>query len=161
MTRDKRKWTQTPADPYYSGKLLLPSFGIEVDGIEVTRSAPRSEVHLPGERIEDLKCDSGDAFSISYLDRKSDATTVDRRFMGLDQAYIRRVLLLILDAEEYDDIHLYHGAHTSRVVFPNLPSGSLDLRHPITEEDEDPKAQVRITDLRLAKDLRPSSSKVS
>lgn len=40
MTRDKRKWTQTPADPYYSGKLLLPSFGIEVPGIEVTRSAP-------------------------------------------------------------------------------------------------------------------------
>jgi hypothetical protein len=153
VTKDKREWTQTPADPYYSGKLLLPSFGIEVDGIEVTRSAPRTEVRLTGEGIEDLICDSGDAFSISYLDRKSDATTVDRRFMGLDEAYIRRVLLLILDGEEYDEIHLYHGAHTSRVVFPNLPSGGLDLRHPIREEDEDPKAQVRITDLRLAKDL--------
>ena len=150
MTKDKRKWTQTPADPYYSGKLLLPSFGIEV-----TRSDPRSEVRLTGELLVDVECDSGDAFSISYLDRKSDATTVDRRFMGLDEAYIRRVLLLILDGEEYDDIHLYHGAHTSRVVFPNLPSGGLDLRHPIREEDEDPKAQVRITDLRLAKDLRP------
>ena len=155
MTRDERKWTQTLADPYYSGKLLLPSFGIEVDGIEVTRSAPRSKVYLEGERIEDLICDSGDAFSISYLDRKSEATTVDRRFMGLDQAYIRRVLLRVLDGEEYDDIHLYHGAHTSRVVFPNLPSGGLDLRHPIREVDEDPKAQVRITDLRLAKDLEP------
>jgi hypothetical protein len=153
VTKDKREWTQTPADPYYSGKLLLPSFGIEVDGIEVTRSAPRTEVRLTGELLVDVECDSGDAFSISYLDRKSDATTVDRPFMGLDQAYIRRVLLLILDGEEYDDIHLYHGAHTSRVVFPNLPSGGLDLRHPIREEDEDPKAQVRITDLRLAKDL--------
>jgi hypothetical protein len=59
-----------------------------------------------------------------------------------------------LDGEEYDDIHLYHGAHTSRVVFPALPSGGLDLRHSIREVDEDPKAQVRITDLRLAKDLR-------
>ena len=154
MTRDKGKWTHTPADPYYSGKLLLPSFGIEVDGIEVTRSAPRSEVRLTGELLVDVECDSGDAFSISYLDRKSDATTVDRRFMGLDEAYIRRVLLLVLDGEEYDDIHLYHGAHTSRVVLPNLPSGGLDLRHPIREEDPDPKAQVRITDLRLAKDLR-------
>jgi hypothetical protein len=154
VTRDKGKWTHTPADPYYSGKLLLPSFGIEVDGIEVTRSAPRTEVRLPGELIVDVECDSGDAFSISYLDRKSDATTVDRRFMGLDEAYIRRVLLLILDGEEYDDIHLYHGAHTSRVVFPNKPSGSLDLRHARTVEDADPKAQVRITDLRLAKDLR-------
>jgi hypothetical protein len=153
VTKDKREWTQTPADPFYSGKLLLPSFGIEVDGIEVTRSAPRTEVYLTGDGIEDLICDSGDAFSISYLYRQSEATTVDRPFMGLDQAYIRRVLLLILDGEEYDDIHLYHGAHTSRVVFPNLPSGGLDLRHPIREEDEDPKAQVRITDLRLAKDL--------
>jgi len=153
VTRDKREWTHTPDDLLYSGKLLLPSFGIEVDGIEVTRSAPRSEVRLTDELLVDVKCDSGDAFSISYLDRKSDATIVDRRFMGLDEAYIRRVLLLILDGEEYDDIHLYHGAHTSRVVFPNLPSGGLDLRHPIREEDADPKAQVRITDLRLAKDL--------
>jgi hypothetical protein len=154
VTRDKPKWTQTPADPYYSGKLLLPSFGHEFTRIEVTRSAPRTEVRLTGEPIVDVNCDSGDAFSISYLDGKSDATTVDRRFMGLDEAYIRRVLLLILDGEEYDDIHFYHGAHTSRVVFPNLPSGRLDLRHAIWEEDEDPKAQVRITDLRLAKDLR-------
>ena len=92
MTRDKRKWTHTLADPYYSGKLLLPSFGIEVDGIEVTRSAPRSKVYLEGERIEDLICDSGDAFSISYLGRQSGATSVDQRFMGLDPAYTSRTL---------------------------------------------------------------------
>jgi hypothetical protein len=114
MTKDKREWTQTPADPYYSGKLLLPSFGIEVDGIEVTRSAPRSKVYLEGDGIEDLICDSGDAFSISYLGPQSEATTVDRRFMGLDQAYIRRVLLLILDGEEYDDILLHYTAHYPR-----------------------------------------------
>ena len=155
MTKDKRKWTQTPADPYYSGKLLLPSFGHEFTRIEVTRSAPRTEVRLTGEPIVDVDRDSGDAFSISYLNRQGDATTVDRRFMGLDEAYIRRVLLLILDGEEYDDIHFYHGAHTSWLVFPNLPSGKgLDLRHAIRKEDKDPKAQVRITDLRLAKDLR-------
>jgi hypothetical protein len=155
VTRDKRKWTQTPDDPFYSGKLLLPSFGHEFTRIEVTRSAPRSMVFPAGRGTEDLKCDSGDAFSISYLNHKVDATTVDRRFMGLDEAYIRRVLLLILDGEEYDDIHFYHGAHTSHVVFPNMPSGRLDLRHARTVKDEDPKAQVRITDLRLAKDLEP------
>ena len=33
------------------------------------------------------------------------------------------------------------------------------MRHPIREEDEDPKAQVRITDLRLAKDLEPQKLK--
>jgi hypothetical protein len=129
VTRDKRKWTQTPADPYYSGKLLLPSFGIEVDGIEVTRSAPRTEVYLEGDGIEDLICDSGDAFSISYLGPQSEATTVDRRFMGLDEAYIRRVLLLVLDGEEYDDILLHYTAHYPREVKPGVPKGKpLDLR---------------------------------
>jgi hypothetical protein len=87
VARDKRKWTHTLADPYYSGKLLLPSFGIEV-----TRSAPRSEVFLRGDGIEDLICDSGDAFSISYLGRQSGATSVDQRFMGLDPAYTSRTL---------------------------------------------------------------------
>jgi hypothetical protein len=154
VTRDKGKWTHTPADPYYSGKLLLPSFGIEVDGIEVTRSAPRSKVYLEGDGIEDLICDSGDAFSISYLGPQSEATTVDRRFMGLDQAYIRRVLLLILDGEEYDDILLHYTAHYPREFKPDVPKGKpLDLRDLREREDPDPKAQVRITDLRLAKDL--------
>ena len=129
MTRDKGKWTHTPADPYYSGKLLLPSFGIEADGIEVTRSAPRTEVYLTGDGIEDLICDSGDAFSISYLGPQSEVTTVDRRFMGLDQAYIRRVLLLILDGEEYDDILLHYTAHYPREFKPDVPKGKpLDLR---------------------------------
>jgi hypothetical protein len=155
VTRDKGKWTQTPADSYYSGKLLLPSFGIEVDGIEVTRSAPRSKVYLEGQRIEDLICDSGDAFSISYLGRQSAATTVDRPFMGLDPAYIRRVLLRVLDGEEYDDILLHYTAHYPREVKPGVPKGKpLDLRDLREVEDPDPKAQVRITDLRLAKDLR-------
>jgi len=154
VTRDKGKWTHTPADPYYSGKLLLPSFGIEVDGIEVTRSAPRSRVFLEGDRIEDLICDSGDAFSISYLGRQSEATTVDRRFMGLDQAYIRRVLLLVLDGEEYDDILLHYTAHYPKEYKPDVPNGKpLDLRDLRERKDPDPKAQVRITDLRLAKDL--------
>jgi hypothetical protein len=129
VTKDKGEWTQTPADPYYSGKVLLPSFGIEVDGIEVTRSAPRSEVFLRGEEIEDLTCDSGDAFSISYLGPQSGATIVDRRFMGLDQAYIRRVLLLVLDGEEYDDILLHYTARNRWEVKPGVPKGKpLDLR---------------------------------
>ena len=129
MTKDKREWTQTPADPYYSGKLLLPSFGHEFTRIEVTRSAPRTEVYLTGDGIEDLICDSGDAFSISYLGPQSEVTTVDRRFMGLDQAYIRRVLLLILDGEEYDDILLHYTAHYPREFKPDVPKGKpLDLR---------------------------------
>jgi hypothetical protein len=156
VTRDKRKWTQTPADPYYSGKLLLPSFGIEVTRIEVTRSAPRTEVYLAGEGTEDLTCDSGDAFSISYLGPRGDATTVDRGFMGLDPAYIRRVLLRILDGEEDDDILLHYAYRDRREVRPGVPKGKrLDLRDFRKVEDPDPKAQVRITDLRLAKDLRP------
>jgi hypothetical protein len=155
VTKDKGKWTHTPADPYYSGKLLLPSFGIEVPGIEVTRSAPRSKVYLEGERIEDLICDSGDAFSISYLAPQSEATAVDRPFMGLDEAYIRRVLLRVLDGEEYDDILLHYTAHYPWEVKPEAPKGKpLDLRDLRKVEDSDPKAQVRITDLRLANDLR-------
>src|SRR5215217_6967241 len=94
VTKDKGKWTQTPYDQLYSGELVLPSFGIKV-----TRSAPRSEVFPAGIGNEDLRTDSGDAFSISYFGRNSDTTTVDRRFMGLDQAYIRRVLLRVLDGE--------------------------------------------------------------
>jgi hypothetical protein len=155
VTRDKREWTHTPDDLLYSGKVLLPSFGIEVDGIEVTRSDPRSEVYLRGEGIEDLKCDSGDAFSISYLDPQSDATTVDRPFMGLDPAYIRRALLLVLDGEEYDDILLHYTARDHWEVKPSVPEGKRPtLRDLRKVEDPDPKAQVRITDLRLAKDLR-------
>jgi hypothetical protein len=152
--RDKGKWTQTPADPYYSGKLLLPSFGIEVDGIEVTRSAPRTEVYPADTGTEDLECDSGDAFSISYLHPQSDATTVDRAFMGLDPAYIRRVLLRVLDGEEYENILLHYEARNRREVKPGVPKGKhLDLRDLRKVEDPDPKAQVRITDLRLAKDF--------
>jgi hypothetical protein len=154
VTRDKRKWTQTLADPYYSGKLLLPSFGVAVDGIEVARSAPRTEVYPAGTGTEDLECDSGDAFSISYLYPQSDATTVDRGFMGLDPAYIRRVLLRILDGEEYEDILLHYDARNRREVKLGVPKGKhLDLRDLRKVEDPDPKAQVRVTDLRLAKDL--------
>jgi hypothetical protein len=160
VTRDKREWTHTSDDLLYSGKVLLPSFGIEVDGIELTRNAPRSEVFLEGERIEDLKCDSGDAFSISYLGRQSDATTVDRPFMGLDSAYIRRALLLVLDGEEYDDILLHYTAQYPWEVKPDVPEGKpLDVRDLRKVEDPDPKAQVRITDLRLAKDLESEELK--
>src|SRR5215204_4977257 len=74
--------------------------------------------------------------------------------MGLDQAYIRRVLLLVLDGEEYDDILLHYTAHYPKEFKPDVPKGKpLDLRDLREREDPDPKAQVRITDLRLAKDL--------
>jgi hypothetical protein len=76
--------------------------------------------------------------------------------MGLDPAYIRRVLLRVLDGEEYDDILLHYTAHHPWEVKPDVPKGKpLDLRDLREREDPDPKAQVRITDLRLAKDLRP------
>jgi hypothetical protein len=76
--------------------------------------------------------------------------------MGLDQAYIRRVLLRVLDGEEYDDILLHYTAHYPREVKPGVPKGRpLELRDLREVEDPDPKAQVRITDLRLAKDLEP------
>jgi hypothetical protein len=151
VTRDKGKWTQTPDDPLYSGKLLLPSFGI--NGIKVTRSAPRSEVYLAGKGTEDLTFDSGDAYSISYLGTRLETTTADRRFMGLDQAYIRRVLLRVLDGEEYDEVEMHYIARDPWELKPDEREGPFDLGFRKRVEDPDPKAQVRITDLRLAKDL--------
>jgi hypothetical protein len=74
--------------------------------------------------------------------------------MGLDQAYIRRVLLRVLDGEEYDDILLHYTAHYPREFKPDVPKGKpLHLHDMRDREDPDPKAQVRITDLRVAKDL--------
>jgi hypothetical protein len=151
VKKDKVDWTRTPDALLYSGELLLPFFGIKV-----TRSAPRSEIFPVGTGNEELTTDSGDAFSISYLGRKPDATTVDRRFIGLDPGYIRRVLLRVLDGEEYDDVLGHYNVRNRWEVAPGVPK---EKRHTVRAwrkvEDPDPKAQVRITDLRLAKDLRP------
>lgn len=150
--RDERKgnWTYAPDDFISSGELLLPSFGIKV-----TRSDPRSEVFLAGTERYELAPDSGDALSISYIGRKGSGTTVDRRFMGLDQAYIRRLLLRVLDGEEYDKaVAHYDASDRTEKVDLVRPSGKRPTwRQKVKEPD--PKAQVRITDLRLAKDLMP------
>src|SRR5215212_244519 len=153
--RDKGKWIHTPDDSIYSGELLLPSFGIKV-----TRSAPRSVIFPAGTEGYDLAPDSGDAFSISYLGPKVDATAVDWYFMGLDQAYIRRVLLRVLDGEEYHEALAHYNARNRLEVKPGVPKGKRPTWGELRKVKEpDPKAQVRITDLRLAKDLRPKDLK--
>jgi hypothetical protein len=150
VTRDKGKWTYAPDDFISSGELLLPSFGIKV-----ARSDPRSEVFLAGTEGYELAPDSGDALSMSYINKKGDANTVDRRFMGLDQAYIRRVLLRVLDGEEYVKIFEHYDARdsTEKVELVRLSGKRIPWFRKVKEPD--PKAQVRITDLRLAKDLIP------
>lgn len=40
MTKDADRWTRAPDDPVYGGKLLLPSFGIQV-----TQSNPRTRAY--------------------------------------------------------------------------------------------------------------------
>lgn len=149
MAKDKSKWTRSPDDPIYTGEILLPSFGLRV-----TRSSPRTEAYPTRLGSYDLSPDSGDAFSVSYLHRKGEATAVDRGYMGLDPGYVRRTLLRVLDAEEYQGILDHYNARNRLEVKPGVPEGSrptpLDLRK---VKDPDPKGQVRITDLRLAETL--------
>jgi hypothetical protein len=133
-------------------ELLLPSFGISV-----TRSDPSSVTIPAGSSKVDLwALDSGDAFSVSYLDAKRGATTASQDYMRLDPGYLRRVLLRILDGEEYQEIVRHNDAKLGPVLESELPEGQRptlkDLRF---AENPDRRAQVRITDLRLAKDLKP------
>lgn len=146
---DKGKWSHTPGDEVYGEVLILPSFGVRV-----TRSDPRTESFLTGQEAYGLAPDSSDTFSISYLHHKGDATPADRSFMGMDIGYVRRVLLRILDGEEYQEVLDHYNARNRLEPKPGVPKGKpltiLDVKK---VKDPDPKAQVRITDLRIAKDL--------
>ncbi len=152
----KDEWTRSPQDPVYSVELLLPSFGTRI-----TNSDPRTEAHPPGLGSHDLNPDSGDAFSVSYLYSGGATTPADRDFAGLHPGYVRRILLRVLDGEEYPDILDHHNARNRLEVRSNLPEGArptyLDMRR---VKDPDPQAQVRLTDLRLAGDITPRNLKL-
>ncbi|MDP9476909.1 MAG: hypothetical protein M3R38_14690 [Actinomycetota bacterium] len=106
----------------------------------------------------DLAVDSGDAFSVSYLHHlKGEAFTVDRAFEGMDPAFLRRALLRVLDGEEYEAIQDHHNAQLA-CEFETEASGERRVpRYRFVASSEGPEAvaQVRITDLRLAKNLKP------
>ena len=151
MTDELGRWTRTPLEEIYGVELHLPSFGIGV-----TPSNLSSGTIPAGGGILDLgRLDSGDAFSASYL-LAAGSTAPDQAYMRLDLGYLRRVLLRILDGEEYQEVVQHHTAQKRLELKSELPKGKWPtLKDVRWVEDPDPRAQVRITDLRLAKDLNP------
>jgi hypothetical protein len=91
---------------------------------------------------------SGDAFSVSYYYTANDFVA-DQDFMPLDEGHLRRLLLEIFGREEYTDI-LDHYHYSENRWFEVAESGSSE------PGEGEPTPQVRITDLRLAKDLKPA-----
>jgi hypothetical protein len=128
----------------FSPCLLLPSFGIRL-----TRSDARA-MALPRKwAVAEIAAPrSGDAFSISYYYTTNDYVA-DQDFMPLDEGHLRRLLLEIFSREEYTDI-LDHYNYPENRWFEVAERGSSEPG----EGESTP--QVRITDLRLAKDLKPA-----
>jgi hypothetical protein len=91
---------------------------------------------------------SGDAFSVSYYYTTNDFVA-DQDFMPLDEGHLRRLLLEIFSREEYTDI-LDHFNYAENRWFEVAERGSSE------PGEGEPTPQVRITDLRLAKDLKPA-----
>jgi hypothetical protein len=91
---------------------------------------------------------SGDAFSVSYY-YTADDFVADQDFMPLDEGHVRRLLLEIFSREEYTDI-LDHYNYSENRWF------EVDEGRSSEPGEGEPAPQVRITDLRLAKDLKPA-----
>lgn len=149
MTDKQWRWTLSPAEHVYSEKLLLPSFGIYV-----SRSDPSAVAFLKEGRATDFLIDSGDAYSVSYLRESSNVSTADQDFADLDPGYLRRILLRILDGEEYERLEEHHTRRTLQGLDPAF----LEGRRPRSSEEGIARgssgvAQVRLTDLRLATDI--------
>ncbi len=144
-------WGRTPDDSVFSGNLVLPSFGIRV-----TRSDPSAVAVPAGWGNYDIAPDSGDAYSVSYLYDNADIFVADQNFRPLDPAYLRRILLRILDDEEYQGVVEHHQSQARREVRPDLPEGQNPTWHDMRfVKHPNPRAQVRITDLRLANAIKP------
>jgi hypothetical protein len=128
----------------FSPCLLLPSFGIRL-----TRSDARA-MALPREwAVAEIAAPlSGDAFSVSYYYTTNDYVA-DQDFMPLDEGHLRRLLLEIFSREEYTDI-LDHYNYSENRWFEVAERGSSE------PGEGELTPQVRITDLRLAKDLKPA-----
>lgn len=154
-------------DPRSLRQMHLSSFDIKL-----SRSDPYPESVPKGVRHDTMiVSDSGDAYSVSYLPGalgpSPSVSRVDRKFMLLDPAYLKRLLLRILDEEEYGKVIAYHEnrEHTEYdEEYYNLPPDEqLSLLNHIkygkTVRNEDQRSQVRITDLRLAEALRPADLK--
>jgi hypothetical protein len=151
--RSKRR-PANPVDGACAQKLLLPSFRTSV-----TRSDP-STVTIPVDQgMVDFFLDSGDAFSVSYLRESSDATIADQNFAPADHGHLKRILLCILYAEEYERIEEHHGRRNSREFEAFFGEASTHRESVLpgqeVDRDSNSKAQVRLTDLRLVKDIKP------
>jgi hypothetical protein len=142
-----QNWHLFPDDFAYCYKLLLPSFGVSV-----TPSDPTTISIPSGTGTQDTFFDSGDAYSVSYLRESSRVFTTDQEYGHLDLGYLRRILLYILDKEEY--LQTLGGDHGVFLGLPNEPKPSSPGSD--TARSSDSEAQVRLTDLRLAKDIRPA-----
>ena len=128
----------------FSPCLHLPSFDIRLPRSDARAMAlPRkwgvAEIAAPR---------SGDAFSVSYYYTTNDFVA-DQDFMPLDEGHLRRLLLEIFSREEYTDI-LDHFNYAENRWFEVAERGSSE------PGEGEPTPQVRITDLRLAKDLKPA-----
>jgi hypothetical protein len=99
-------------------------------GIRVMRWEPLPHIgHAKGPSEE------GDAYSATYLHREIGPSSVDQGFEPIDPTYLRGLLLAILGREEYAE----------RVLNPLEGLQDFD------------RLPVRITDLRLAMNLRPGT----
>jgi hypothetical protein len=128
----------------FSPCLLLPSFGIRL-----TRSDARA-MALPRKwAVAEIAAPlSGDAFSVSYYYTTNDYVA-DQDFMPLDEGHLRRLLLEIFSREEYTDILDHYN-------YPENRQFEVDEGRSSEPGEGEPTPQVRITDLRLAKDLKPA-----
>lgn len=149
MADRPEKTNYSPGHSIFSPYLLLPSFGIRL-----ARSAPESLVLPRGSGTADIASpESGDAFSVSYY-----LTTIEivaaQDFIPLDEARLRRLLLEILSREEYSDIVEHYATQDrAELIHEGTPEGGgWSFKH----RKEDPTPQVRITDLRLAMNLKPA-----
>jgi hypothetical protein len=140
---EKPKYSR-PGYLIFSPYLLLPSFGIRL-----TRSDARA-IALPRKwaAAEIAAPLSGDAFSVSYYYTTNDYVA-DQDFMPLDEGHLRRLLLEIFSREEYTDILDHYN-------YPENRQFEVDEGRSSEPGEGEPTPQVRITDLRLAKDLKPA-----
>lgn len=120
----------------------LPTSGLPLPslGIRVMRNAPQAHLIRAGWFSEwRASQDSSDAYSATFHRGDKGVPPIDQEYLPIDLGYLRGVLLAIVTREE----------HAERVA--------TELhRHELHESPEAPRPSlIRITDLRLAKDIRP------
>jgi hypothetical protein len=144
------EWIGSRDDAIFSGELFLPSFNVYV-----TRSDPTACAIGGGWGNYDIALKSGDAWSISYLEEKNEVVTADQEFRPLDPGYLRRILLQVLDREEYQEaVEYYQTQDRLQEVELEFSEGQPPtIRGRRRIRDADARAQVRISDLRLASAL--------